>query len=123
MKISRLWPVPKDLGEYGRRLWRNVGPLLAESGSLDELDRETFESLCRVYHKFKRADLELEEAGLSMNDARGSEKKPPQFTMWKAYSELYIKLLSHFGLSPSSRGMKIRPREEEQKNGKSRFFK
>jgi len=123
MKISRLWKVPPDLGVHGVKLWKNVGPLLVESGSLDQLDRETFESLCRVYHKFVTADLELEEAGLSVNDQRGSEKKHPAFTQWKAYSDLYIKLLSHFGLSPYSRGVKIRPKEQEERNGKTRFFK
>ena len=123
MKISRLWQIPEDLGKHGRKLWKNVGPLLVESGSLDQLDRETFESLCRVYHKFIVSDLELEEAGLSVADKKGSEKKHPAFTQWKAYSDLYIKLLHHFGLSPYSRGVKVRPKEEATANGKAKFFK
>jgi P27 family predicted phage terminase small subunit len=123
MRISRLWKIPEDLGVHGQKLWRNVGPLLAEAGSLDELDRETFETLCRVYHKMVMADHLLEEEGLSTDGTRGTVKKHPAFTLWKAYSDLYLKLLSHFGLSPYSRGVKVVPREEGKDDGKTRFFK
>lgn len=123
MKITRLWPIPLDLGEHGRKLWKSAGRRLVESGSLDDLDRETFETLCRAYHKMVAADRLLEVEGLSVNDQRGSNKKHPAFTQWKAYSDLYLKLLGHFGLSPYSRGMKVIPKEEKQENGKKRFFK
>lgn len=123
MKISRLWKIPEDLGEHGRRLWKSAGPLLVESGSLDDLDRETFTTLCRVYHKMVVADSLLEVEGLSVDGLKGTNKKHPAFSQWKAYSDLYLKLLSHFGLSPYSRGVKIHPKEEEKKNGKSKFFK
>lgn len=94
-----------------------------EAGSLDDLDRETFETLCRTYHKMVISDIALEEEGLSVEGLRGTTKKSPFFTQWKAYSDLYLKLLSHFGLSPQSRGMKVRPAEEVKENGKERFFK
>lgn len=123
MKISKLWRVPPDLGKHGKKLWKNVGHLLVESGSLDELDRETFETLCRTYHKMMLADSLLEVEGLSVDGLKGTNKKHPCFTQWKAYSDLYVKLLGYFGLSPYSRGVKIRPKEESMENGKKRFFK
>ena len=112
MKIQKLWLCAKDLGEHGKRLWRSVGPRLVEAGSLDDLDRETFGTLCRTYHKMVVADALLEVEGLSVEGLKGTNKKHPAFTQWKAYSDLYLKLLSHFGLSPQSRGMKVRPAEE-----------
>jgi P27 family predicted phage terminase small subunit len=123
MKTIKLWKAPSDLGEHGKRLWKSVGPRLVESGSLDNLDRETFETLCRVYHKMTVADRLLENEGLAVDGLHDTTKKHPAFTMWKAYSDLYLKLLSHFGLSPYSRGVKITPREEENSDGKNRFFK
>lgn len=123
MKISRLWNVPQDLGKHGQKLWKSAGPLLVESGSLDDLDRETFETLCRAYHKMVVADGLLEVEGLSVEGLHGTNKKHPAFSQWKAYSDLYLKLLSHFGLSPYSRGVKIIPREEVSENGKAKFFK
>jgi len=123
MKMSRLWECPPDLGDHGKRLWKNAGRLLVQAGSLDELDRETFETLCRVYHKMVVADSLLEAEGLSVEGLHGTDKKHPCFTQWKAYSDLYVKLLSHFGLSPYSRGIRVQPKEEKKESGKARFFK
>ena len=121
MQVKNLWKPPASLGKNGRRLWSRVGQRLVDSGSLDDLDRETFETLCRAYHKMIIADDLLEAEGLSVESERGS-KKHPAFSQWKSYSDLYVKLLSHFGLSPSSRGVKIQPKEEVKKDGKDRFF-
>ena len=122
MRVKKLWKSPSGLGKHGRKLWRNVGQRLVDSESLDELDRETFETLCRTYHKMVVADDLLEAEGLSVDSERGS-KKHPAFTQWKSYSDLYVKLLSHFGLSPQARGTKVHPKQEVKGNGKERFFK
>jgi len=122
MKIKTLWKPPEGLGNHGRKMWRNVGQKLVDAGSLDGLDRETFETLCRAYHKMVVADDILEAEGLSVKSERGS-KKHPAFSQWKSYSDLYVKLLSHFGLSPYSRGVKIQPKQEKKADGKDRFFK
>ena len=121
MRIKNLWRPPSGLGVHGQRLWRHVGKKLVDAGSLDDLDRETFEVLCRTYHKMIVCDDLLEVGGLMVSGVKG-DKKSPAYTQWKAYSDLYVKLLSHFGLSPYSRGMKIQPKEEVKKDGKDRFF-
>jgi P27 family predicted phage terminase small subunit len=107
------------------------------------MDRETFETLCRVYHKMVVADTLLETEGLSVGrkdtspggqvqgrmfgessrSIAGGIRKHPAFTLWKSYSEVYLKLLSHFGLSPASRGVRVQPKEGGKENGKDRFFK
>lgn len=121
MKIRQLWKTPPTLGKHGRKLWTRVGQRLVDSGSLDDLDRETFETLCRTYHKMVVADDLLESEGLSVASERGA-KKHPAFTQWKSYSDLYVKLLSHFGLSPYSRGVKIQPREDKKDDKKAKYF-
>ena len=121
MAITRLWRCPPDLGEHGKRLWESVGPRLAEAGSLEELDRETFILLCRTYHRMMMLDKLLEDEGYVVKGENKTQKKHPAFSEWKSYSDLYVKLLSHFGLSPTSRGAKIHPKEPD--NGKRRFFK
>ena len=117
MKIKRLWIIPEDLGKHGKRLWKNVGRQLVEGEVLDALDRESFETLCRTYHKMITCDNLLEEEGLNIEG-----KKNPIFSEWKAYSDLYVKLLYHFGMSPYSRGIKIKPKEEVKQDAKEQYF-
>jgi len=123
MKVSKLWKAPSDLGDHGRRLWRSVGPHLVETGSLDELDRPSFEVLCRTYDRMVTADLQLKEEGLVVEGLNNTTKKHPAFAIWKSYSDLYVKLSMYFGLTPHGRGEKVKSRNEEKENGKDHFFK
>ncbi|MEN6486353.1 MAG: phage terminase small subunit P27 family [Syntrophobacteraceae bacterium] len=122
MKIKSMWPVPKGLGHYGTELWKRVGKALVKSGSLDDLDRETFETLCRVYERMRTADDLMSTEGLTVDGGRGVPKKHPAFSVWKTSHDGYVRLLTHFGLSPMARGMRVEPKEAESKDGKSRFF-
>ena len=122
MKIKKLWATPKHLGKYGKSLWDRVGKQLVTDESLDDLDYETFETLCSNYDRMRSADDEIKKDGLTIDDGRGVKKKHPGFAIWKTSQDNYIRLLSHFGLSPQSRGRKIEPKEQVVENGKARFF-
>ena len=121
MPISKLWKRPSNLRGHGRRLWESVGPRLVEAGTLEELDKETFGLLCRTYHRMLTLDALLESEGYVIEGENRTQKKHPAFSEWKSYSDLYVKLLSNFGLSPSARGAKIHFKEQD--NAKTKFFK
>lgn len=120
---TRLWPVPEGMGPQGAELWRRVGTVLVRSRVLTELDRATFECLCRAYQKFCDADAIIATEGLTAPGHRGINRKHPLFSEWKASLDLYTGLAKQFGLSPASRGVKIESPRKEQKNEKARFFK
>ncbi|HOI95029.1 MAG TPA: phage terminase small subunit P27 family [Syntrophobacter fumaroxidans] len=122
MKIKAMWPAPKGLGNYGTDLWKRVGKSLVKSGSLDDLDRETFETLCRNYERMRLADELMTSEGLTVDGGRGVPKKHPAFSIWKTAHDNYVRLLTHFGLSPMSRGTRVEPKEPESNDGKNRFF-
>jgi len=122
MKIKTLWKVPTELGVYGQAIWKRVGKQLVKDESLDDLDRETFQTLCSNYDRMRFADDEIKTDGLTIDDGRGVKKKHPAFAIWKTSQDNYVRLLSHFGLSPHSRGKKVEPKQEETIDGKKRFF-
>jgi P27 family predicted phage terminase small subunit len=125
MKLKSMWKVPKDLGPYGRELWRRAGRELVKAGSLEEMDKETFLTMCLCYDRMMKADKEMQDEGLSVDSGTGPgiKKKHPSFAIWKTSLDAYMKLLSHFGLSPQARGSKVLPQQEVKENGKDRFFK
>ncbi len=123
MKIQTLWRVPPDLGEHGQAIWKRVGRELVKNESLDDLDRETFETMCRSYDMMKVAALQMTTDGITVDGGRGVPKKHPAFAIWKTSHDSYVRLLALFGLSPASRGVKVSPKEEKKDDGKSRFFK
>ena len=125
MKLKRMWQAPKDLSAFGLSLWERAGRELVKSGSLEEMDKEAFLTMCQCYDRMMEADAEMRREGLSVESGIGAgiKKKHPSFAIWKTSLDAYTKLLSHFGLSPQSRGERIRPKEQEEKNGKAKFFK
>ncbi len=122
MKIKVLWKVPSDMGEHGKKLWRRVGKELVKAESLDTLDYESFETMCRSYDRMKAADRQMAQEGMTVDGGHGVPKKHPCFAIWKTSHDSYINLLKMFGLSPSARGYRVRPREEKKDNGKEKFF-
>ena len=123
--LKTMWRVPKDLGPYGRELWQRSGRELVKAGSLEEMDKEAFLTMCLCYDRMMKADQEMQEEGLSVDSGTGPgiKKKHPSFAIWKTSLDAYMKLLSHFGLSPQARGVKVNPKSEVKKDGKDRFFK
>ncbi len=121
MKISRLWPCPKDLKADGRRLWKEAGTLLIKAGALDELDRSAFTTLCRTYDKMCIADNQLLTEGLTIKGRQGAPVKHPAFSIWKVAHDNYVALLKQFGLTPAARGVKVKI-VEKKKTEKEKFF-
>jgi P27 family predicted phage terminase small subunit len=125
MKLKTMWRAPKDLGRWGKELWKQAGGELVKAGSLEPMDRQTFLTMCICYDRMMAADAEMREDGLSVDSGTGPgiKKKHPSFAIWKTSMDGYMRLLGHFGLSPQSRGLKVKPKEEAKGNGKERFFK
>ena len=106
--MKRAWKVPKGLGKYGSKLYRDLGPELMRSGSLRRVDRPAFELLCQCYSQMREAFDKMHAVGLIIKDERKSIKKNPLFQIWKDSFSNYMRLSQQFGLTPQSRDEKMR---------------
>jgi P27 family predicted phage terminase small subunit len=122
---ERQYPkAPSHLNIFGKRLWRELYPVLDERGRIDETDLTTFEALCFHYGIYreawraiyrpidpdtgKRRKRTLEEYLAGKN----SQTQPELSVMRESLKE-FEKLMSEFGLSPLSR-KKAGTQEEKQ---------
>lgn len=128
MKIKNLWKAPDDLGEYGVEIYKRIGPKLVKARRLADIDFDLFVAMCGSGHLAKMALLEIERDGLSVDGGRGVKKKHPSFAIYKTAMDNFVRLSSHFGLSPMSRNEKFEVMEKKKKakpgeKDVERFFK
>ena len=97
------WECPDFIGEHGRKLWSDVGPILVKSGIMAESDKTLFALLCQTFHMMLRFQEIVRAQGFLIDDARGSEKKHPLLTAISQQTNLFKGLCLEFGMSPSSR--------------------
>jgi len=96
--------VPAWMGEDGRKLWKQLSPILIKQGVITVLDKTAFEMLCSSYGILKRIENDLAGADPLVSDGRGGQKKNPLFTIHKQQVDQFSALAKDFGLTPVSRG-------------------
>jgi len=105
---------PSHLNYFAKRMWRELYPILAEKGRIEDTDLGTFEALCHHYGLYretwraiyrpkdpytgKRTKRSLEE----YLDGKNSQTQPELSVMRESLKE-FEKLMSEFGLSPLAR--------------------
>ena len=125
MKIKKLWTMPANLGEYGSDLYASVGRKAVQNGTLEDSDRSMFISLCQSWQLSQMAWTDIIANGIVADGDRKTIKKAPSFTIYKASMDNYVRLCTHFGLSPLSRGDKfiITSKPTAKEKHAERFFK
>ena len=114
-KIKQIWKCPAHFGEYGRDIWYRIGAVLTRDRVLTTLDKQSFIMLCTSYEMALLAFQEIKQHG-QLIPGRDGPKVNPAIASYKAYSELYSKMASRFGLSPLDRKkIDIRPPEKPLK--------
>ena len=110
------FPCPSWMPAFGKEFWDKIAPSLLHGGILTELDRQSFEGLALSYCLMRQAGLQLVEEGFTVKSERGTIKKHPTFSVYKANAELFLKFSEVFGLSPRARellGLHIPSKEED----------
>lgn len=75
---------------------------LRDIGALSDTDAFAFNHLCRVFEQLCIAEDELNQSGQIITTMKGGSTSPA-LKNYLALSELYMKILREFGLTPVSR--------------------
>jgi P27 family predicted phage terminase small subunit len=100
--ILKIWPAPADLGEAGRSLWLNQGPLLVKAKVLTDLDEPLFKLLCRSLDILDMTDKTLAAEGLTVMSKAATKAHPAIKLRGEAVAHV-LALSARFGLTPYDR--------------------
>ena len=97
--------VPRgQLSAQGKRVWRQLAPVLASTGLLTEADQLALLFLCHAADVAMQAQAELEQVGLTQVDDKGVIRPTPQVRIAKDWQQMFLRWAVEFGLTPSARG-------------------
>jgi P27 family predicted phage terminase small subunit len=83
--------------------WRRMVPILMNMSMLTQADGAALGLYCLSYSRFRQAHEQLAKEGLVVVSLTGVEKPSPLLAVEARAVDTMRKLLSEFGLSPSSR--------------------
>lgn len=94
---------PRYLKGQARAFWFKVAPQLHAVGLLSNLDVPAFSGACVQYGRWRDAEDEITKTGAVVRHPRGFPMYSPFLRVSREAFELWTKLMSEFGLTPSSR--------------------
>lgn len=100
---------PRHLNAIARKEWRRLCPLLLSMGVLSETDGIALGNLCNAYATLISAQRLMNKAskgpgsGLLIKSPNGYLQQSPLLSIVNRQIEIVNRLLSEFGLTPSSR--------------------
>ena len=95
---------PKWLTGIAEEEWNRVAPALHAAGLLSGLDVSALEGYCACYAKWRQAEQQLAEEGLTILTPNGSTQIHPCQSISNQAQKLLLSWVKAFGLSPDSRG-------------------
>ncbi len=93
---------PKHLGPIAREAWKRLAAELRACRVLTKADREGLELYAINYELWRRAVEDLTTNGLTY-EVEGRRMRNPAAAAANDHAKICIKLLTEFGLTPSSR--------------------
>lgn len=113
---------PRHLNADAKREWRRVVPILLQLGMYTELDRSAVAMLCQAWGRWVVAEMHLREEGEVLKSATGyMYQNPWRFEANKA-QDMLRRMLSEFGMTPSSRSRFHLPGEQEEPSLAEQLF-
>ena len=120
---------PDWLDETAQAMWNHLIPLLEGMGVLTRIDGNALARYCSLWSRWRKMEAFIQDKG-EMYPLRGDDGKVKCFQQWTQVSiagKLALQLTrleQEFGMTPSARArIQIAQAPEEQRSGKSRFFK
>jgi P27 family predicted phage terminase small subunit len=102
-RLTQIFPIPRNMPKEGKKLARELMPLLAKDGLLSPLYRGPFVAMCSAYGMAMMARDELIEQGFTYTDNRKIDRKSPLFQIYKDFMRQFAEFATQFGLTPRSR--------------------
>jgi P27 family predicted phage terminase small subunit len=101
---------PDDLDDLARDAWDRLTSLLKPMGILCKVDRDALVLYAMTFSRWRRAEADLDRAGVTIVDKYGRARANPSATVAKDARATLIKLMNEFGLTPGARaGMRLPP--------------
>lgn len=95
--------IPKHLSKEAREYWRESFALLTKVRILTETDADSLALYCESKARWVHAKQKLEEDGLVIIAQSGFPVQNPYLQIANKCHEQMLKLLTEFGMTPSSR--------------------
>ncbi len=93
---------PDWMGEYGRKEWERVAPVLVLNKLLTEADLLSFAAYCANVDLMVESTIDIKNNGTTILGARGAVRNPALASFAQATTALRA-LAAEFGMTPSSR--------------------
>ena len=102
---------PKWLTGIAEEEWNRVAPALHAAGLLTGLDLTALEGYCVTYAKWRGAEQQLAEEGLTILTPNGCTQAHPCQSISNQAQKLLLSWVKAFGLSPDARGRMELPQQ------------
>ena len=94
---------PDWLSDEARAEWDRVAPMLLRLGVLTEADGSALLTYCKVWERWLKAERQLATSGLLLKSKSGYPIVNPLVGIANKTMTNLVKLLTEFGMTPSSR--------------------
>lgn len=95
-------PPPLFLDDDATAEWERIAPELEDIGILAEIDETALAAYCVAVSRWKRAEKDIEENGITVDSQTGTKKNPSCTVANEALAQMRA-FGSEFGLTPASR--------------------
>ena len=102
--------------KYANEEWNRMAPILVKLGVLTKVDISAFESYCKCYSRYRKAEEEIDNVNSTIMKIQksGYVQALPQVAIAQQYLNQCKKYMAEFGMLPSSRnGMELPNSEAE----------
>lgn len=100
---------PEWMGDLARGIWLTITPHLCEQKVLTVTDIHNLEAFCTAYSRWRIAEKEIVQRGITTMDINGNWKKNPACTVANEAMRQLAMFGSLLGLDPASRQRLIAP--------------
>ena len=94
---------PRHLDKTARAEWRRMAKSLSSLGLLAATDRAALAAYCLAYSRWVAAEKEIANGRLVLTTSNGNSVQNPFLAIANKSMEQMVKLLSEFGMTPTSR--------------------
>jgi len=118
----RLPACPPHLEGEARKEWRRIGRKLLECGLMTEIDRAALAGYCQAWSRWVEAEEQLKKYGVVVKSPSGFPMQSPFLAIANKAMDQMTRLLTEFGMSPSSRArVAVAPAAERRPTPSSRY--
>ena len=113
MPAAIMPPCPGHLDDVARLEWRRTGRKLLKLGVLTEIDRSALAAYCVAWSRWVEAEAQLARTGTVIKAKTGGFMQSPYLPIANKAMEQMMRLLTEFGMTPSSRS-RVEGRVQEE---------